>query len=129
MRLLLDTHAAVWAVTEPEKLPERVADLIADGQNEVFVSAVVLWEIAIKAPLGRHDAPTIGARDAHHEFGLAGFETLPITSEHAIAVLGLPRLHADPFDRMLVAQSITESMRLVTHDAKLAAYSETIISW
>ncbi|MGH7022466.1 MAG: type II toxin-antitoxin system VapC family toxin [Caulobacteraceae bacterium] len=128
MRLLLDTHVALWATTEPERIPPAIADLIADTDNEVFVSAVSLWEIAIKRSLRRNPATMpISAADAQREFVAVDFAILNVTPEHAIAVETLPPLHGDPFDRLIVAQALTEPMRLVTHDAALSAYSDTVI--
>jgi PIN domain nuclease of toxin-antitoxin system len=128
LRLLVDTHIAVWAVTTDPKLPRRARRLIEAGENTVFVSIASLWEIAIKSQLrrGRRDEMRLTAAQAAVEFEAAGFDLLPITAEHAIAVETLPRLHGDPFDRILVAQARSEPLRLLTSDAQLAAYGETV---
>jgi PIN domain nuclease of toxin-antitoxin system len=124
----LDTHVALWATTEPERLPSPIAELIADPNNEVFVSVVSLWEIAIKRSRGRHPSTMpISAAEAQLEFAAVDFAILKVEAEHAVAVEALPPLHGDPFDRLLVAQALTEPLRLVTHDAALAAYSDTVI--
>jgi PIN domain nuclease of toxin-antitoxin system len=129
MRLLLDTHVALWVIADPTKLSKRALDLLNDLDNTCSVSAVTIWEIAIKHPLsGRRVGrmPVSSAR-ALELFGAAGFELLAVTPRHAVAVEALPPLHSDPFDRMLVAQAITEPMRLVTADGQVAAYDPSII--
>ena len=128
MKLLLDTHVAVWALKTPEKLSPEIFALLDRNSGEVFVSAVTVWEIAIKHPLNkRRDAPPFSAAESLRLFTEAGFTLLDITPAHAAAVETLPPIHADPFDRLLVAQALTEPMRLVTADALVARYSDTII--
>ena len=129
MRLLLDTHIALWAVAAPEKLSAEARDLIDDGANQIIVSAVTIWEIGIKRALGRRGlgAMPIGAADALAYVRAAEFDILAVSAAHAVAVEALPPLHADPFDRILVAQALTEPLRLLTRDPKVAAYSDTII--
>lgn len=125
MHLLLDTHIALWALADDARLPARGRLLIADPNNRVSVSAASVWEISIKHSLARGDMPVSGAQ-ALQWFRQAGFALLPITPEHAAAVEQLPRLHADPFDRLLVAQALTEPLHLLTHDAAVARYSDSI---
>ena len=128
MKLLLDTQVAIWAVVSPVRISVSARDYLADERNEAFVSVVSLWEIAIKFALGkRQGAPPFSGTDALLHFRAAGFEILSIAPEHAIAVETLPPLHADPFDRLLIAQALHEPMRLMTADAKMAAYNGTII--
>lgn len=129
MRLLLDTHVALWSLTDDPRLSDKARALIIDPANEVCVSAVSLWEIAIKHGLDRQGpgAMPISAHDAHLLFGMSGYELIPITPEQAVIVETLPRLHADPFDRLLIAQGLTEALNLVTHDATMAAYNGRII--
>lgn len=129
MRLLLDTHIALWAVADDERLPPRARDLISDHANDVFASAVSVWEIAIKHALARggpSDMPVSGA-DALRYFQDAGYEMVGISPADAAAVETLQMLHADPFDRLLIAQAVTVPFRLLTHDARVARYSPTII--
>ena len=129
MRLLLDTHVALWAVVDDPRLPAHAAALIADLTNEVFVSVASLWEIAIKHALARggpNDMP-LSAQEALGYFRGAGYELLDIASAHAVAVEALPMLHADPFDRMLVAQALTVPLRLLTRDVRVARYSDTVM--
>ena len=128
MRLLLDTHIAVWFVTEPDRIPRQIYDLVMSEENEVFVSAVTIWEIAIKYPLRkRKDAMPVSSQKATDAFVAAGFALLDITPAHAVAVETLPVHHADPFDRLLVAQALTEPMRLLTADAAVARYGDIVI--
>lgn len=129
MRLLLDTHIALWAIIDSPNLTAKIRELIIDPANIITVSTVSIWEIAIKHALARGkptDMPISGA-EALHYFRAAGYVLLNILPEHAAAVEQLPDLHADPFDRLLVAQSMVEPLRLLTHDAKVAAYSDQVI--
>jgi PIN domain nuclease of toxin-antitoxin system len=120
VRLLLDTHIALWAVTRSPLLPASAAALILEA-DEVWVSAASVWEIAIKHALARGDMP-VSSAVARHAFSEAGFKWLDITAQHAAAVEALPPVHRDPFDRLLVAQAQTEPLILVTADAAWAAY-------
>ena len=124
-RFLVDTQLLLWNVYGSRKLPARVGRLFRDGRHQFFYSAASLWEIAIKAARGREDfvADTAAIRDALEK---NGFKELPIDADHAVAVSSLPPIHADPFDRMLVAQSIVEPMVFITSDERLAAYPGTI---
>lgn len=129
MRLLLDTHVAIWATNTPERIPEKIRRLIEDGENELAVSVVAVWEIAIKHPLGRIDAPPFSGYQAIAEFQAASFELLDVTPAHAAFVERLPLLHSDPFDRLMLAQAIVEDMQLVTYDRHLARYGAGILTW
>lgn len=121
MRVLLDTHVALWAVTDSPKLGSKSRGLLADPGTMPVVSVVSIWEIAIKYALGRkaRDSVTIPGRRSRELFEQAGCDILPVTARHAAAVDDLPLLHGDPFDRMLVAQALCEPMRLLTRDARL----------
>ena len=121
MRLLLDTHVALWAITDDQRLTLQARTLIADEANEIFVSLASLWEIAIKHGLGRGDMP-VGARPAHVYFQAAGYRLLDIRADHLEQLEALPHLHGDPFDRMLIAQALAVPLRLVTHDQAIVAY-------
>lgn len=128
MRLLLDTHVALWGVADSERLTPETRRFLEDSRNEVFVSVVTLWEIAIKHALakGRPDDMTLSASEALAEFRDAGYQTLDISPQHALAVADLPSLHRDPFDRMLIAQARAEPLRLLTADRTVAAYGADI---
>lgn len=126
MNLLLDTHVALWAITDSPKLPPKARDMIASPKTTVWVSAASVWEIAIKHALGRGDMP-VSSEDAVRYFQESGYRFLAIEAEHAVAVEHLSAHHQDPFDRILVAQALVEPMRLMTHDPLVALYSDTVI--
>lgn len=126
MRLLLDTHVALWAIADDSRLSAAARLLIEAPTNEVLVSAVSVWEIAIKHALGRGDMP-VSAAQALGFFQQAGFSMLAVSAAHAAAVEALPSIHADPFDRLLIAQAFHEPLRLLTHDATVAKYGGSII--
>lgn len=125
MKLLLDTHLLLWAAGQPERLPAAVVTLVDAPDNELFFSAASLWEVVIKRALGRDDFkadPRLLRRGLLDN----GYSELPIGSEHAIAVEGLPPIHKDPFDRILVAQALVEGITLLTGDSRIARYSGPI---
>lgn len=126
MNILLDTHVALWAIADSPKLSKKARGLIESTKSTVWISAATIWEIAIKHGLGRGDMPVSG-QSALGYFLDSGYRLLPVEPEHAAAVEGLTLHHSDPFDRLLVAQALVEPMRLVTHDAMVARYSDTII--
>lgn len=126
MNLLLDTHIALWAITDSPKLPQQARDLIQSRKTTVWVSAASIWEIAIKHSLGRGEMP-VSSKDVVGYFQKSGYRILSIEIEHIVAVEDLPTHHQDPFDRILVAQALVEPMRLMTHDSMVALYSDTII--
>jgi PIN domain nuclease of toxin-antitoxin system len=119
--LLLDTQILLWAANEPDRLPRSARTLLTNPDNALLFSAASLWEIAIKNTLGRDDfrvEPRILRRGRLE----SGYAELPITSEHAMNTESLPRLHKDPFDRILLAQAITEGVTLLTSDVQVARY-------
>jgi PIN domain nuclease of toxin-antitoxin system len=122
VRLLLDSHAFLWAVEDPRKLPPAVRRRIETGRTRVFVSLASLWELAVKESAGR--LQTVRPLDVLLEDALSlhGFEQLGVEVRHALRLAKLPMLHGDPFDRMLVAQAIEERCTLVTRDTTLHAY-------
>ena len=126
MNVLLDTHVALWAITDSPKLSQKAREIIQSSKSTVWVSAASVWEIAIKYALGRGDMP-VSSQEAMTYFRESGYRFLPVEAEHAAAVQDLPTHHQDPFDRMLVAQALTEPMRLITNDPLVALYSDTII--
>ena len=125
MRLLLDTHILLWALDQPARLDSGTRALLEDPTNEVLFSAASIWEIAIKVRLGRADFPVRpeaiaqAARDT-------GFTELPVRADAAARVADMPLHHRDPVDRLLVAQAITEPMRLYTADPLLPPYSDLV---
>lgn len=126
MNVLLDTHVALWAITDHPSLSLKARDLIQSPTAVVWISAASIWEIAIKHSLGRGDMPVSG-HEAVSYFEESGYRFLAIEPEHAVFVEQLPAHHQDPFDRILVAQALVEPMRLITHDPLVGRYSDTII--
>lgn len=122
--LLLDTHALIWALGAPSRLPGRVARLLADTDTDVHVSPVSTWEIAIKAGLGKIVADVAAVVRAARE---ADFEELPVTMRHTVRVRTLPAIHRDPFDRLLVAQAIEHDLAIVAHDRVISKYPVAIL--
>jgi PIN domain nuclease of toxin-antitoxin system len=128
VRLLLDTHVAIWALATPAKLGPRTRGLIGDEANEIFVSIVTIWEIAIKRSRGvRPGRPPFSGLAAIGFFAEAGYTLLPIEPQHAAAVEHLPPFHGDPFDRLLIAQALAEPLRLVSADERALAYGPGFI--
>ncbi len=124
MRLLLDTHAFLWATADPGRLGAAAQAALRAPENTIVVSAATVWEIAIKRALGRLEFPL---EELDAILARAGFELLPIGAGHAIAAGGLPRHHGDPFDRMLIAQARLEGLTLVSEDAAVAAYGVPLL--
>jgi PIN domain nuclease of toxin-antitoxin system len=122
MRLLLDTNVLLWTLAGSPKI-QPVSQLILAPENEVFVSTASLWEIAIKTGIGKLTADLTEIRQA---VTASGFCELSIRGEHVETVATLPMHHKDPFDRMIVAQAMTEPMRLLTGDRLLAVYTELV---
>ena len=127
MRYLVDTHILIWAVANTARLPSAAREILSDPTGEFHFSAASVWEIALKHAKRPADIP-LSARDARREFLAAGFRELVIDSETAAAVDDLPRIHGDPFDRLLIAQSRRFGMTLLTHDHLLAPYGENIVT-
>jgi len=121
MKLLLDTHLLLWAAGNPDRLPTAARRLLDDLQNEPIFSSANLWEVAINHGLGRGDF-RVDARLLRRGLLDNGYGELPITGEHAVALDGLPSIHKDPFDRILVAQSMVEGITLLTADPLVAQY-------
>jgi PIN domain nuclease of toxin-antitoxin system len=121
VKLLLDTQLLLWAAAQPDRLSPAARKLLNNQRNELLFSAASIWEITIKNTLGREDF-SVEPRVLRRGLLDNGYTELPITSEHAVNVDGLPPLHKDPFDRLLVAQALTEGITLLTGDAALARY-------
>lgn len=121
MKLLLDTQILLWAAGEPRRLSRAARNLLEDPEHELLFSAASLWEIAIKRALGRDDF-RVEPRLLRRALLDNGYTELPVTSLHAVSLDGLPLLHRDPFDRILLAQALVEGVSLVTHDPQLARY-------
>lgn len=127
MRVMLDTHAFLWWSLDDDRLSGPAREVIRDGRNDVVVSVASIWEVAIKARKGKLDLPM--AVDAYVEDRLRRnrWSTLAVDVQHAVRAAALPMIHADPFDRVLVAQAQVESLPIVTTDAAITRYDiETI---
>jgi PIN domain nuclease of toxin-antitoxin system len=124
MKLLLDSHILLWWLMKDSRLPVQAWPLIEEPENIILVSAASIWELALKSALGKLELDFPAFQVSIIESRL---EPLPVTFEHAGAVAALPRHHADPFDRMLVAQSLAEKARLLTHDTRLSRYGNVVL--
>jgi PIN domain nuclease of toxin-antitoxin system len=125
MRLLVDTHLLLWATARSHRLPREARQLLENPRNDVHYSAASLWEIAIKLALRRADFRVDLGR-LRSVLPEMGFQELPVTGAHAERLASLPPLHKDPFDRMLVAQSQSEPLVLLTNDSALAPYGDLV---
>lgn len=126
MRLLLDTHILIWALGEPKRLSKEVRAALESPANEVLFSAASIWEIAIKMQIGRTNFNVTPAEITQAALD-SGFVELPVRAEHGARVSSLTLHHRDPFDRLLVAQAMTEPCWLITADAILGGYSELVV--
>jgi len=127
MKVLLDTHTFLWWVTDDLKLSSRVRKIISDGKNELFLSAVSGWEIAIKAQLGRIQIPDKPQTFISEQMVANAIQGLPIQISHAVHIYNLPTHHRDPFDRMLVAQAQLEKLPILTDDPQISQYPVKVI--
>ncbi len=123
MKLLLDTHAALWWLSDDARIGQEAARQLTDDRNQVLLSATVVWEVAIKRSLGKLDAPGDFAATLLD----AGAQPLSITLDHAAAVESLPWHHSDPFDRLLIAQALAEGAALISDDERLGGYGVQLI--
>ncbi len=125
MKNLVDTHILLWVVQDSPKLSKKARYMLTEPEDEYWFSAASVWEIAIKRGT-KSSKLQISAEQARTAFLEAGFKELTVTSLHAAAVESLPKLHKDPFDRILVAQARAEGWRLITHDGILADYGDWV---
>jgi PIN domain nuclease of toxin-antitoxin system len=123
LRLILDTHAALWWLSDDARLGDEAARQLSDDTNQLLLSAAAVWEVAIKRSLGKLNAPA----DFAATMLSGGAQALAVTVDHVAAVEHLPWHHRDPFDRMLVAQTQVERATLVSGDATLAAYGVPVV--
>jgi PIN domain nuclease of toxin-antitoxin system len=118
MNILVDTHVVLWWLADPKKLSDKASQLIESLENNIFVSSAVVWEITIKKSIGKLKAPDNLLEMLKDE----GFISLSITDQHAIGLEQLPPIHQDPFDRIQIAQALTEGFTLITKDEKILQY-------
>jgi len=127
MKLLLDTHVVLWAAGQPEKLSQSARTLLTTPENDLFFSVASMWEIVIKRGLGREDFK-VNPRRLRKMLTANGYIELSVDAEHVFTVETLPLLHKDPFDRLLLAQARTEGMVLLTVDASVLQYQESVLA-
>ena len=127
MKLLADTHVVIWSATDPERLAASTRAAIEDGANDLFVSIVTAWEIAIKQSLGKLDLPEPAERWLPEVLRRTGFEIAELGLAASLRVRGLPWHHRDPFDRLLIAQALEDGYTIVTHDETFEAYGVPIL--
>jgi len=127
VKVLLDTLIVLWAAGQPEKLTESARTVLTTPENSLFFSAASIWEIVIKRGLGREDFK-VDPRGLRKMLILHGYNEVPVTAEHALTLEALPLLHKDPFDRLLLAQARTEGMVLLTCDAAVSQYQESVLT-
>jgi PIN domain nuclease of toxin-antitoxin system len=122
LNLLLDTHIWLWVLTDPSRIPEDVLELISSPENDIYVSAISLWEVVIKSQLGKIivQDDLIAATEAQE------MKFLPFSADHAVAISELPLHHKDPFDRALIAQTLSHKLKLITADKAIHAYDDRI---
>lgn len=123
MKLLLDTHAALWWLADDARIGRDADRQLSDETNRVLLSAAVIWEVAIKRSLGKLHAPA----DLAPMLLGAGAQPLPVTLDHAAAVEELPWHHRDPFDRMLVAQALAEGAVIISQDERMKQYGVPLV--
>ncbi|CAN7204530.1 type II toxin-antitoxin system VapC family toxin [Rhizobium sp. LjRoot254] len=129
MRLLLDTHVAIWVLTKPSLIPAHIRKEIDETPEDVFISSISIFEIATKFKLKRNDSPPFNGAEAAGYFEEMHFQFLSVTPQHAATVDQLEPFHSDPFDRLLIAQAIAEPMYLISNDAMIALYDCPRIPW
>ena len=127
MKYLLDTHTFLWWNLDDPQLSERARETIANGENEIFISAASAWEIAIKTAKMRLVLPEGPAQYLANRISKYHFQALPIQISHAVRVYDLPEHHADPFDRLLIAQCQLEGMPLISKDEDIQKYDLEVI--
>jgi PIN domain nuclease of toxin-antitoxin system len=127
VRVLLDTHAFLWWISDDPRLSDRAREIIADGRNELFFSAASGWEISIKAGPGRLEVPEDLQRFISDQLSRNAVQSLPIYLSHALHTRNLPDHHRDPFDRILVSQAILEEMPLLSADPQISRYPVEVV--
>jgi PIN domain nuclease of toxin-antitoxin system len=127
MNLLLDTHIVIWFITNDGKLSKKIKNIIEDSNNRCFISIVSYWELSIKYSLGRLDLNST-VEEIFNIIEKSGFDILPITLNHIIQLSKLEHFHNDPFDRLIISQSVIENLHLVSNDNYFPAYNVQLIN-
>jgi PIN domain nuclease of toxin-antitoxin system len=127
MKVVLDTHAFLWWITDDDQLPSSARSIIGNRENELFLSAATGWEVAIKAKLGRIHLPAKVDSFIAKQLELNDIYSLPIHMSHALNVYNLPNYHRDPFDRLIISQAQLEKMSILTTDPQIARYGVKVV--
>lgn len=127
MKYILDTHTFLWAISEPDKLSEKIVDILENSENEIYTSIVNVWEICIKYSIGKLELKKEPEKFLINEIIDANFKILEIKISHIFKMTHLPEIHKDPFDRLLIAQSLDENIPLLTNDPIIKKYKSKII--
>jgi PIN domain nuclease of toxin-antitoxin system len=127
VKFLLDTHTFLWWITDDPQLSEAAREIIRNSDNELFLSVASAWEMAIRVRLGRLHLPDRPDRFVPDQLARNGIQPLPIEMSHALYVARLPSIHNDPFDRLIVAQSMLEKLPIITKDGVIAKYEVTVV--
>lgn len=122
MKVLLDTHVFLWWVTDDPRISPKVRKIMEDGEKELFLSAASIWEMAIKSHLGRLQLPKNPNLYLSEQMALNIIQSLSITMHHALQVYSLPDIHKDPFDRIIIAQALSEDIPILTKDGDIPKY-------
>lgn len=128
MQILFDTHALIWFLTGNPRLPEKICAILTDPETELFFSSVSILEIAIKHSLKPELMPC-SPEEVRSDAVVSGIRELPFISKHAEKISGLPWLHKDPFDRMLISQAMSEGISLLSHDELVVRYGDCVIGF
>ena len=127
MRILVDTHAFLWELLSDHRSSRKAKEILRSSEHELVFSLVSLWEIAVKTKIGKLNAVGSSVAYIRNEMNTYGMELLPIRYEHILQLEALPPYHSDPFDRLLLAQAIAESLPILSEDAKFPAYPVKLI--
>lgn len=128
MKVLLDTHAWLWLLSEPERFGTATLAMLSDRENELYLSAASTWEIAIKWGLGKLELPDPPAQYVPDRLRRSGVEARPVTVAQTLAVAALPPHHRDPFDRLLIAHAQLEGLQVLTADPAFSRYEVPVLS-
>ena len=128
MRILFDTHALIWFLTDNPRLPQKIRAIVTDSETELLFSSVSILEIAIKHSIKPEHMPC-SPEEVKSDAEASGIRELPFMSSHAEKIGGLPWLHKDPFDRMLVAQAMSEGISLLSHDEQVVRYGDFVLGF
>jgi PIN domain nuclease of toxin-antitoxin system len=127
MRVLVDTHTFLWALLQDHRLSAKAKQILTSTEHEIYFSLVSLWEIAVKMKIGKLNTAGSSVSYIRDEMEEYGMELLPVRYEHILQLERLPLHHSEPFDRLLIAQAIAESLPILTHDAAFPAYAVKLI--